>query len=52
MANSNHSKIGDAGTWGGLKKIQQQDALKSTPAQRLAWLEDALILSWKAKQKS
>lgn len=35
-------------TWGEVKEAELDDALRATPAQRLAWLEEALQLAWKA----
>jgi hypothetical protein len=31
-----------------VKDAELDDALRATPAQRLAWLEEALRLAWKA----
>lgn len=33
-------------TWDEVKEAELDDALRATPAQRLAWLEDALKLAW------
>jgi len=35
-------------TWDEVKDAELDDALRATPAQRLAWLEDALKLAWAA----
>jgi hypothetical protein len=35
-------------TWDEVKEAEIDDALRGTPAQRLAWLEEALQLAWKA----
>jgi len=35
-------------TWDEVKQAELDDALHATPAQRLAWLEEALQLAWKA----
>lgn len=35
-------------TWDEVKAAELDDALRATPAQRLAWLEDALQLAWKS----
>ncbi len=35
-------------TWDGVKDAELDDALRATPAQRLAWLEEALKLAWMA----
>jgi hypothetical protein len=35
-------------TWDQVKGAELEDALRATPAQRLAWLEEALRLAWKA----
>lgn len=35
-------------TWDEVKEAELDDALRATPAQRLAWLEDALKLAWAA----
>lgn len=35
-------------TWDEVKEAELDDALRATPAQRLAWLEDALKLAWMA----
>jgi hypothetical protein len=35
-------------TWDEVKEAELDDALRATPAQRLAWLEEALQLAWKA----
>lgn len=35
-------------TWDEVKEAELDDALRATPAQRLAWLEEALRLAWKA----
>lgn len=37
-------------SWDGVKQQQMRDVLKSTYAQRLAWLEDALKLAWSVKK--
>ncbi len=36
------------GSWEGTRDEQLRTWLKATPAQRLAWLEEALQLAWKA----
>ncbi len=36
------------GTWDEVKEAELDDSLRATPAQRLAWLEEALRLAWKA----
>lgn len=36
------------GSWEGNRDEQLRTWLKATPAQRLAWLEEALQLAWKA----
>ncbi|MCR4347728.1 MAG: hypothetical protein NUV55_11085 [Sulfuricaulis sp.] len=33
-------------TWDEVKEVELDDALRATPAQRLAWLEEALKLAW------
>ena len=35
-------------TWDEVKEAELDDTLRATPAQRLAWLEEALQLAWKA----
>ena len=35
-------------TWDEVKEIELDDALRATPAQRLAWLEEAIRLAWMA----
>lgn len=35
-------------TWDEVKNAELDDALRATPAQRLAWLEEALKLAWMA----
>jgi hypothetical protein len=35
-------------TWGEVKDAELDDALGATPAQRLAWLEEAMRLAWAA----
>ena len=35
-------------TWDEVKDAELDDALRATPAQRLAWLEEALKLAWLA----
>jgi hypothetical protein len=35
-------------TWGEVKDAELDDALRVTPAQRLAWLEAAVKLAWMA----
>lgn len=35
-------------TWDEVKEAELDDALRATPAQRLAWLEEALKLAWMA----
>ena len=35
-------------TWDEVKEAELDDALRATPAQRLAWLEEALRFAWKA----
>jgi hypothetical protein len=35
-------------TWDEVKDAQLDDALRATPEQRLAWLEDAIRLAWGA----
>lgn len=35
-------------TWDEVKDAELDDALRATPAQRLAWLEEALRLAWHA----
>jgi hypothetical protein len=35
-------------TWDELKEVELDDALRATPAQRLAWLEEAMKLAWMA----
>lgn len=34
--------------WDEVKEVELEDALRATPTQRLAWLEEALQLAWKA----
>ena len=36
-------------TWDEVKEAELDDALRATPAQRLAWLEEALKLAWMAR---
>ena len=38
-------------TWEGVKRRQLEDALKTSYAQRLAWLEDALRIAWSVKNR-
>lgn len=33
-------------TWDEVKDAELDDALRATPAQRLAWLEEAIRLAW------
>ena len=33
-------------TWDEVKEVELDDALRATPAQRLAWLEEAMKLAW------
>lgn len=35
-------------TWDEVKEAELDDALRATPAQRLAWLEEALQFAWMA----
>lgn len=35
-------------TWEEVKDAELDDALRATPAQRLAWLEEAIKLAWRA----
>ena len=35
-------------TWDEVKDAELDDALRATPAQRLAWLEEAVKLAWMA----
>lgn len=35
-------------TWDEVKEAELDDALRATPAQRLAWLEEALKFAWMA----
>jgi len=35
-------------TWDEVKEVELEDSLRATPAQRLAWLEEALKLAWMA----
>ena len=35
-------------TWDEVKAAELDDALRATPAQRLAWLEEAMRLAWLA----
>ncbi len=35
-------------TWDEVKEAELEDALRATPAQRLAWLEEAMKLAWMA----
>jgi len=35
-------------TWDEVKEAEIDDALRATPAQRLAWLEEAMKLAWMA----
>lgn len=35
-------------TWDEVKEVEPEDALRATPAQRLAWLEEAMKLAWMA----
>ncbi len=35
-------------TWDEVKEAELDDALRATPAQRLAWLEEAIKLAWLA----
>ena len=35
-------------TWDEVKDAELDDALRATPAQRLAWLEEAIKLAWMA----
>jgi GrpB-like predicted nucleotidyltransferase (UPF0157 family) len=36
-------------TWDEVKEVELDDALRATPAQRLAWLEEAMKLAWLAR---
>jgi hypothetical protein len=36
-------------TWDEVKDAELDDALRATPAQRLAWLEEAMRLAWAAR---
>jgi len=36
-------------TWDEVKEVELDDALRATPAQRLAWLEEVLKLAWIAR---
>ena len=38
----------DAGGWAGARQAQENAWLATTPAQRLAWLEDAIAFARKA----
>lgn len=38
-------------TWDEVKDAELDDALRATPAQRLAWLEAAVKLAWEAKAR-
>ena len=35
-------------TWDEVKEAEIDDALRASPAQRLAWLEEAMRLAWMA----
>lgn len=35
-------------TWDEVKEAELDDALRATPAQRLAWLEEVMKLAWLA----
>lgn len=51
MANANQTSMGKSFypvTWDEVKEAELDDALRATPAQRLAWLEEALKLAWVA----
>ena len=39
------------GTWEGSREARFEAALAATPAQRLAWLEDALELAFRATRR-
>ena len=36
-------------TWDEVKDAELDDALRATPTQRLAWLEEAIKLAWMAR---
>jgi hypothetical protein len=38
----------EAATWEGARRVRLRAALSATPAQRLAWLEEALELAYRA----
>lgn len=49
MANAKPTSMGKSFypvTWDEVKEAELDDALRATPAQRLAWLEEALKLAW------
>lgn len=51
MANTKHSPVEEhlyPVTWDEVKDAELDDALRATPAQRLAWLEAAIKLAWAA----
>ena len=40
-----------SGTWEGSREARLDAALAATPAQRIAWLEDALYLAFRAPRR-
>lgn len=51
MSNAKPTSLGKSFypvTWDEVKEAELDDALRATPAQRLAWLEEALKLAWMA----
>ncbi|MDH5544443.1 MAG: hypothetical protein OEZ43_02555 [Gammaproteobacteria bacterium] len=46
-----NTQASDFGSRAATERAQIEDALKSTPAQRLAWLEEALKLAWFARNQ-
>lgn len=51
MASAKHDPV-ETGfypvAWDEVKEAELDDALRATPAQRLAWLEEAMKLAWMA----
>jgi hypothetical protein len=51
VADDQHKTTGERlypATWDEVKDAELDDALRATPAQRLAWLEEAIKLAWMA----
>jgi hypothetical protein len=48
MADERPPRVEWAGDWEGHRRWQLTAALEATPAQRLAWLEEAIALAYRA----